>query len=203
MRDINLGMGYASMLRDLFAVLGIVENSRDIERKPGLVEKIVNHSLRYADTQSEYRQDCPYAERLRICLFKARSSDLSQLVEKQVIVCMDQRFANRVANLFDADLYAAYYDDGNKKVLALHDSGGPPTSIWGGGIGEWAGYAIEELAGDYLSRNHSPSFLLGCVSKNFYWENGYSFGNELAKNPNLREPPLKKDTTNVRNFSMM
>ena len=195
-------------LRDFFAAVGFCESTADLERKPALLDKIVKNSLYYADPQTALSKGASYESRLRLALGQASTANLERLIHEQVTVCLDQRLANLESGFWDSEIYAVYYDDGERKVLGLYDNGKSyeDTGFFETGVIDHSEDAIDDLIEEVFDEGRAPSFLLGTThtvstGKSTYtyfeWHDEGDFESELRKNPALRTPPLKKGPVNA------
>ena len=188
-------------LRDFFAAIGFCESTEDLARKPELIDRVVEQSLRYADTQRHYEQDSTYEERLRQLLPNASSYSLDRLIEENVIVCLDQRLSRQNTGFWSTSIRAIFYNGDEQKVLSLRDNGMLNPGFFDSDNLSYCSSIFNKTAEYILDRNNqSPviaGYIAGSKSKYFTWDSGRGFKYEFERNPELREPPLTNESRNA------
>jgi len=195
------------LARDFMAALGFMESTRDITRKPALIDKIVENAITVADLQTQYPQDVPYRTRLKAALNSAKASDLDVLIENNVTVCLDRRLSSDDGSRNPSDVWAVFFGSGDRNILSLYDNGKDPThGRWSGNhIADRSRDAIENLA-ILLRQGKKPTTVAagiielqvamageggGVLFHGFAWKKEEELLEKVRGIPSLQSPPLQ------------
>ena len=85
------------------------ESSDEKERKPDLIDKVMDRSLKECDLQKRFVTEESYDERLKSTLSQIKSVQLDHILASEITICLDRRLHNldRLPNR--GQLYTMYY----------------------------------------------------------------------------------------------
>jgi hypothetical protein len=125
------------------------------------------------------------------------SSDLTLLVEKSVIVCLDSRL-ERTGGFLQPPVFATFHRQGGRAVLSL--SNGILNSFFTAAASRDAGEAIRALTSRNPTFQKDGNALSLCrlyvapaaarVRPNYEWQDASHHGKVLCNHPSLRNPPV-------------
>ena len=181
--------------------LAACESDHDIARKGGLVDQIVDTSLKNCNVVEPANHDTNYETRLRVVLNGAESKLMDVILAKNITVCLDSRLPNQDNGAFDKRIDGIFYN-ATTPVVTLWDNGmvDAGTEFFTTDTSDYGSLLIDKLAsaiedGD-IPNNEDYAFggRYGCgknctTSK---WKTKSDFDQDsIAKNPGLLTPPLK------------
>ncbi|MBI1215913.1 MAG: hypothetical protein GC185_08865 [Alphaproteobacteria bacterium] len=188
------------------------ENSADVQRKPTVVGEMVENSLAVcqlssSDTQSAYRS------RLTQVLMDVRTKKLDELNAKHVTICLDSRLASQKSGFFDDQILGVLYNaDPQHPVLSLFDNFNKGRFLHTN-TKDYGSEVVSELADQYKDGDVSPadqfkyaadyvySCGTNCTSDDVEIRSPGDFDKgSIAKNPQLKTPPLKSAASSAHNF---
>lgn len=186
------------------------ESDADIERKPELVEQILEHSMQHCLDQSHHSDDVSTEARLTAVLEGTRSTALDFILNNNITVCLDKRLHEEDYGFWDREPQAIYYPESS--VISLWDNG-EETTFWNRGparygdsmLNEFAssfgdGFfddfeAIENVEVPYIGYTYTTTTSNGKSSTttrhyNFRTIESGSFSDLMDEHPSLREAPI-------------
>lgn len=172
------------------------ENAADIARKPDAVEAIIKNSLAQCHVKDS---DSSYADRLRNVTMGARTRDLETLINNKTTICLDARIDSQVNGTFDSFIWGVY----NKKenVVSLLDNARGVKGFFERDAEDYGETMVTRIAEKIKDGDLSTAFAYArksgcgknCTTVRWYDDNDFDEAS-IAKNPELKTPPLKEQT---------
>jgi hypothetical protein len=186
------------------------ESTADRARKPEIVEQVLKHSLATADTGPVTLGNA-YEDRLREVLMSTTTADLEYLRDRKITICLDTRLYDQKQGWLDKEIMGVFYNDGQKGcnqggTIALWDNGktSANTGFFDRGAYDHGSDMLEKMAEmmrcgnieDGESRYYAARYTrhYGKTQHTYTeWRSGSDFDDgAVKKNPELQNPPLKK-----------
>lgn len=186
------------------------ESTVDLQRKPELVDLMLNQSAQTCVIQNDPMDAAPYLDRLKDVLQETRSDTLDYFLANKTTVCLDKRLSQQDNGFLARDAQGIYYPDVN--VVSLRDNGNDPSKTgffdWSAGTygprflnefkdnfgGYFSAYSsIADVAKPLLAFKYSTSCGKNCTTTRYEWgtEGGWGVPNTLSNKPALYTPPVQ------------
>ena len=175
--------------------LSACENAADIARKPDVAEATIKNSVEKCTITAE--SDAAYAARLRDVLMEVRTRHLETLNNNKTTICLDKRIDSQVNGTWDSFIYGVY----NKKenVVSLLDNARGQSGLMTREAADYGETMVTRIAEKIEDGDLSTAFAYakttgcgkGCVTAKWYDDNDFD-KDSIAKNPQLKTPPLKE-----------
>lgn len=198
------------------------ESAADLERKPDLIDVMMNQSAQTCVIQDDPMDAAPYADRLHYVLEHTRSEVLDYLIANKTTVCLDKRLENQQGGFFDRDIHGVYYPDVN--VVSLKDNGNDPANT---GFFDWSAASngprflqefkenfggmfskyetLQQVHGPLVAYKYTTSCGKSCRSTHYDWgsdSDGWHAPHALERNPALNEAPVINVPVNTVTFGL-
>lgn len=193
---------FRDRLRDVFAVVGLCDSTKDLARRPDLLAQVFAQSAGYGHhDDAQVKPVVPYDDRLRAVLDGVATYTLDRLVQEKVAVCLDTRQAAQDVGFWNNTMLAVFYNRPDEKVVALYDNGKGQreSGFFERTALDWGRGALNVLVRQVLDRPNGADLYVGTThtrstgkttSTYFKWHEAESyFARELKRNPALRAVP--------------
>lgn len=186
------------------------ESTTDLQRKPELVDLMLNQAQQTCVIQDDPMDALPYLDRLDGVLRQTKSETLDYLLANKITVCLDKRLDQQQNGFFGRDAKGVYYP--NVKVVSLHDNGNNPnvTNFFDGSAGtngprflnefkdNFGGYfseyaRVQDVVKPLVAHKYTTSCGKSCTTTHYDWDTngGWSAPSALSNNPQLMKPPVQ------------
>ena len=208
--SMSLGHKMANSAVALSLVFGLTacgEADFDLQRKPELVDLLMNRSMATCIMQKSELDQAPYQSRLKDVLMETKSTALDFMKSNGITICLDQRLSNQETGFFSYEAQGVYYP--KQKIVSLWDNGkveaqapwyGTKTATDNGPtfLNRFANNTFGGFFSDYSSVKNVNDFMLAhkyrCCGKHasthYDWETASDAGGILTANPALQVPPV-------------
>jgi hypothetical protein len=209
-------VGTAIALSVVFA-LASGESAANLERKPELVDLMMNQSAQTCVIQDDPMDAAPYMDRLEYVFNHTRSETLDYLIANKTTVCLDKRLENQEGGFFDRPIQGVYYPDVN--VVSLKDNGNDPANT---GLFDWSAASngplflkqfkdnfggildkyetLQQVETPLVAYKYTSSCGKSCTTTHYDWgsdSNGWHAPHALERNPQLYEAPVSSVGYNI------
>ena len=193
----------------VFGLAACGESSIDLQRKPELVDLLVDRAVATCQMQQSELDQAPYANRLKDVLFEAPTKTLDYFKDNNITICLDKRLNDQHNGFFTTDAKAIYYP--SEKTLTLWDNGKAEGQKWfyestaasrgykylnefpeqfGGWFSDYK--SVNDIQRPMIGYSYSASCGKNCTTTRYAWENmdDFMLSNAIADNPILSVPPV-------------
>ncbi len=205
-------LGVAGVSIALVAAFAIAagESTADLQRKPELVDLMLNQAEQTCVIQDDPMDAAPYLDRLQDVLQETRSEALDFLLANKISVCLDKRLSEQDNGFLSRDIQGVYYPDA--RVVTLNDNGNDPSNSgffswsagtngprflrefkdnFGGYFSEYSG--VQNVTKPLVAHKYTTSCGKSCTTTHYDWDTngGWGVPNALDNNPALYKPPVR------------
>jgi hypothetical protein len=203
-------IGGVAALSIVFA-LATGENSADLQRKPELVDLMMNQSAQTCVIQDDPMDAAPYMDRLEYVFEHTRSNTMDYLLANKISVCLDKRLDAQQNGFLSREIHGVYYPD--QHVVSLRDNGNDPANsgLFGFSAGTYGPRFLQEFKDNFggffdhyakvqdvtsplVAYKYMASCGKSCTTTHYDWGAdgaGWGVPDTLSHNPQLYEAPVQ------------
>lgn len=192
----------ASTLIAAFTLSACAESDFDKNRKPALIEQVVDLTKKTCDMRDPAQRDSDYETRLRTVLKGTESTALDVFIKNDIAICLDSRLQQQRLGFWDTRIYGIYYNH-NQPVVTLWDNGivDEGESLWHTDTIDYGADVLEKFVdrykdGDITARDEfafAGRYSCGkCTTTKWKTQENFSRGAQ-EKNQHLFTAPLAEN----------